>query len=784
MTQKLYRFCISALSYWLVANFAGQVLEIPEKVFGIAAFIPPILGFMWGVPAVLGVYAGALLVVPELQSALETGDWLLHFARGTSVLLTALLPRFLWRKIWKDSPFALDVATLRKFLTVMFIAFAVSSALRGVTAAEEDVNALAGLVKSPSPVFYAAACFLNDFLIAIFFDTACFFILVRMNYPFYSERNEPPVAASDISSSKTWLIALGSYMLFPLSAIYIDLFQLYGLDNVETWLHFIAECLTLVDIYLVMMLYLLLQYRRSIMMEVVFLVTQTVFLSASVLGFGSSLAIDNMSNDHANESLHEMSVICRERLYRTFFSVRQAVDGMKLQAVNDIESYERLAGDSEYRREYLERMKRNFDFTAVGIEGSISFYLRFIPEIEGTKGGFSMQREYARWEGALSDFVEREPIDLAPYSPEDTQNVGWYYLPMRNHSATWIEPYVDAVTGFYVISYVAPMFIDGKFIGVVGMDIDFNYIIQELRRMSIYDYGYVYIMDRNNVVLYHRDQPQGSQLHPNPDFREIEVYLTNGMWLGIAIPLSRVYDARTHTLMHFIASIIIVAMLISFASIYLASRAVRPLAGMIDAAQRIAAGDLNVKIAYESHNEIGILVNSIHEMASRLEIYVYRDKLTGLRNSAAYIGKSAELDAQRNFAPDLAYAVIIFDVNFLKKTNDNYGHAAGNELLRHAAKVIHEVFSRSLVYRTGGDEFAAILEGSDYANRDALINLFDEKLAQECFLAAGDTINVSVARGIAIYQRGMLFADVSKKADDAMYAHKVSIKSKFGEDVR
>ena len=429
-------------------------------------------------------------------------------------------------------------------------------------------------------------------------------------------------------------------------------------------------------------------------------------------------------------------------------------------------------------------MKTEFGFTAVGIDGSISYYLRFIPEIEGTKGGFSMQREDARWEGALSPFLEREPIDLAPYDPADAQTVGWYYLPFKNGCATWIEPYVDVVTHFYVISYVAPLFLGEKFIGVVGMDIDFNFIIQEMRRMSIYDYGYVYIMDRNNIVLYHRDQKQGALFEPNPEFQEIEVYLANGMWLGIATPLSKVHDARNRILMHLIAAIIFVAMLISIVSIALASKAIKPLAGMTEAAKRIASGDLNVKISYESGNELGILVRSIREMASKLEIYVYRDKLTGLRNAAAYISKAADLDSQSKLVSELSYGVVIFDANFLKKVNDKYGHEAGNELLRHAAKVIREVFSRSPVYRIGGDEFAAILEREDYENREKLLKVFDEKVEQEHFKAAGDTLTVSVARGLGTYELGMTFSEVSKKADVAMYEHKSALKAKFGEEVR
>lgn len=798
MKEKIFRFCLSAFSYWLVASFAGNVLEIPEKIVTFAVFIPPMLGLMWGLPAAVGVYIGGLLVMPEYNNFFTAGvggasAWIWYFVRGLWVFLAGYLPYYIWHNKFthsEKSRFHLDVHTLKKFLLVMLITFAVTSIFKTITATAGELATVSNLFSAGrnSIISFVVACFVNDFLIAILFDLAWFFFLVSRGYlaanPAITSNRTPNNEKYIDEARRTWIIALSFYCLFPIALIYIDKYQIYGMDNLETWLRAIAECLTVIDIYLVLMLYLLLRYRRSIMLEVAFLVTQAVFFSAAVLGFGNSVAMNSIVDSNANESLRAMSVICRERLYRTFFCVRQAVNGMKLQVLDSIESYDRLAGDAAYRKSYLDKMKRDLNFLAVGIDGSISYYLRFIPEIEGSRGGFSMQRQDARWEGALSNFVERSPIDLAPYSPSDVANVGWYYIPMKSKTPTWIEPYVDAVTDFYVISYVAPLYVEGKFIGVVGMDIDFNFIIQELRRMSIYDYGYVYIMDRNNTVLYHKDQPQGSKFKPNPEFQEIELYLSNGMWLGIATPLSKVHDERNKNLMHMIAITIIVAMIISIVSITLAAKAVKPLSGMTEAAKRIASGDLNVKISYESGNELGILVRSIREMAAKLEVYVYRDKLTGLRNAAAYISKATELDAQKNFVPDLNYGVVIFDANFLKKVNDKYGHEAGNELLRHAAAVIKKVFANSPVYRTGGDEFAAILEGQDYDNRHELLKLFDQKVDEEHFEAAGDTLTVSVARGLGIYESDMDFAAVAKKADVAMYNHKAALKAKFGEEVR
>ena len=823
MKPSVYRFFLVAFSYWFVATFAERVLDIPEKVVGVTAFIPPVFGLMWGLPAAFGVYAGELLVMPDVMNLFAANgetDRLFYFVRGFWVFLAAWLPHVLWRNFLvrpNEDEFSLSVHTLRKFLMIMFATFVVTSAFRALTASPEDLAIAATIFGSGKTTTYSdfgLVCFVNDFFVATFFDLAWLFFLssrrfknlieYRETMPLTREKEkekerekkkgkekekekkekERKEKEQKEETHKAWLIALGFYALFPISIAYLNKYQIYGMDRIENWMRFIAECLTTIDVYLVLMLYLLLRYRRSIMMEVVFLVAQTVFFSATVLGWGSSVAMGNFVNSHANESLRAMSVICRERLYRTFFCVRQAVNGMKLQALDALESYDRLAQDPTYRSQYLDEMKRNFNAIALRTDGTIAYYLRLIPEIDGGKGGFSMEREDVRWEGALSPFVPRNIIDLDDYSPDDIKNVGWYYIPMKNKCATWIEPYVDPVTHDYVISYVAPLFVDGKFIGVIGMDVDFDFIIQELRRMSIYDYGYVYLMNRNDIVLYHRDQPQGALFQPNPDFREIELYLTNGMWLGIATPLSKIYDERNRILRHLIAAIIFVAMLISFVSITLASKAIRPLAGMTEAAKRIASGDLNVKISYESGNELGILVKSIRDMAAKLEFYVYRDKLTGLRNPAAYMGKASELDEQSSLRDDLNYGVVIFDANFLKKVNDNYGHEAGNELLRHAAKVIEKVFANSLTYRTGGDEFAAILEGQDYENRNELLRLFDEKVAAEHFQAGGETLTLSVARGLAVYESGMKFDAVSKKADAAMYNHKAALKAKFGEDVR
>ena len=787
MRQYLTRFVATACIHGLYIAFTERLFLFPSEIITFSIMMPPILGLVWGLPAALGVSAAAVIAVPYFHPDMTVQN---SVCLAIYLFLASYLPYFLWHK-WQDKSRSaiFTTKTLGRLIAIFFCTFIVTTLFRVLTVTDIDLDSVAGLFDSEknNAIFvFAFVCFVNDFFTALFFDLVIFFMLVVTGFKFHRAENFFISEEEELTTEEktVFYVLAACYLVLPMAWIFWDVYQIYGMNRLETWIKFTTECITLMDVYIVFMIYMLLKYRRSIMLEIVFLVALTVFLSAAVLGFGSSITMFQMAEQHADDSLNAMSVICRERLDRTFFCVRQAVNGMARQAVGSIESYQRFVEDPIYRRDYLLRISDDLDAIAMDTDGCISYYFRLEPAIDGYKGGFSKTRASAHWEGALSPFLRRDPMDLSP-SANDSFDRSWYYTPLKSKHATWIEPYIDPGAKSYVISYVAPIFVDGKFIGVIGMDIDFNFIIQELRRMSIYDYGYVYIMNRNNTILYHKDQEQGTQFKPNPEFQEIERYLTNGMWLGIATPLSKVHDNRNNILMHLIAAILIVAIFVSFGSIVLVSRTISPLSGMTEAAKRIASGDLNVTISYESGNELGLLVQSIREMANKLEFYIYRDKLTGVRNSAAYIGKSADLNRQAESIPDkLSYAVVLFDVNFLKKINDNLGHQAGDQLIRSASKVMTEVFLNSKIYRIGGDEFVAVLEGEDYENREKLIQLFDEKIAEETFEFGGEAIHISVARGMAIYEQGMQFTEVSKKADVEMYKHKKAIKAKFGEDVR
>jgi diguanylate cyclase (GGDEF)-like protein len=111
------------------------------------------------------------------------------------------------------------------------------------------------------------------------------------------------------------------------------------------------------------------------------------------------------------------------------------------------------------------------------------------------------------------------------------------------------------------------------------------------------------------------------------------------------------------------------------------------------------------------------VTRNIDKQKKKEEELIFRsnvDELTGLYNRRAYEDDIAE---RGDTATEANFVFVSMDVNGLKTVNDNLGHSAGDELLAGAAKCMKQCFGPyGRVYRTGGDEFAAMI----YANGSQL----------------------------------------------------------------
>lgn len=151
------------------------------------------------------------------------------------------------------------------------------------------------------------------------------------------------------------------------------------------------------------------------------------------------------------------------------------------------------------------------------------------------------------------------------------------------------------------------------------------------------------------------------------------------------------------------------------------------------------------------------------------------DRLTGLHNrgyAESRLGEAIAL-ARRT---GRVVVVALADLDRFKTVNDRYGHAAGDEVLRHTARLLRRSFRASdVIARYGGEEFVMILPETDPAAALHRIEGFRASFAASpaALPAPAGTIAVTLSVGVASWPAdGATAADLIRRADDRLYAAK------------
>ena len=160
-----------------------------------------------------------------------------------------------------------------------------------------------------------------------------------------------------------------------------------------------------------------------------------------------------------------------------------------------------------------------------------------------------------------------------------------------------------------------------------------------------------------------------------------------------------------------------------------------------------------------------------------LRSMAYTDQLTGLSNRAQFERRLDELDAEKHEHETVA--VLVFDVNDLKKVNDNYGHQEGDVLIRLAAAAISSAFVGDfLSYRIGGDEFASIYSGRESRTYiEHQIDMFFKRV-ENMNVSQPEHLKLSIAVGVAYMSvaTSESISSVFRRADRIMYENKKEMK--------
>jgi len=167
-----------------------------------------------------------------------------------------------------------------------------------------------------------------------------------------------------------------------------------------------------------------------------------------------------------------------------------------------------------------------------------------------------------------------------------------------------------------------------------------------------------------------------------------------------------------------------------------------------------------------------------HELAeanSRLAQLAVTDGLTGLYNHR-HFHERLSLEVERSARNGLPLSLLMVDVDHFKHYNDHHGHPAGDEVLRHVARLLSEGRrANDVVARYGGEEFSVILIDTAKFTGAKVAERLRERVATYDFAHSGDQPGgcLAISLGVATFPDDATTAEaLVRAADDALYAAK------------
>ena len=143
------------------------------------------------------------------------------------------------------------------------------------------------------------------------------------------------------------------------------------------------------------------------------------------------------------------------------------------------------------------------------------------------------------------------------------------------------------------------------------------------------------------------------------------------------------------------------------------------------------------------------------------------DALTGLYNRGFFEVEMARLERGREFP----ISIMMADLDYLKDTNDQNGHAAGDALLKRVAQALNAAFrAEDVVARIGGDEFAVLLPATDATAAEVSLQRVRQVIQENNAAHTGTPIRISL--GVSTAETPAPLSGVLKGADANMYREK------------
>ena len=475
-----------------------------------------------------------------------------------------------------------------------------------------------------------------------------------------------------------------------------------------------------------------------------------------------------------------------------FNSVQKSVADVATYISSDIDGL-----DDEKFALHVERIKKYFEEKANKTNGVLTYYYRIDPTVSNTVKGFW----YIDANG--NGFVEHEVTDITLYDTSDTSALVWFTVPKYQGKPVWLPPYITDNLDVKVISYNVPIYYRGSFVGVVGIEIDYSTMAEQVESIRLFNNGYAFLNDKDGNLFYHPyldvskfteettpvtpDGIIGENSFINYTFDGVQkeavwLSLSNGMRLNVTAPVTETEGNWQNLIINIIVSGVGVLIVAGLFTLIYTRQISKPLKRLTEAAELVDSGNYDYDLLYDGNDELGILTKTFKRLAGHmkdsiasLNKQIFVDALTKVKNKGAFSHYLEELQNEADSGNErLNFSLGVFDCDDLKAINDKYGHDKGDVYLETASHTICSIFKESPVFRIGGDEFSVILRGADYEKRDILIKKFDEACERINSATANEWEQARISGGFADYDpiHDGAISDVVRRADKVMYENK------------
>lgn len=170
--------------------------------------------------------------------------------------------------------------------------------------------------------------------------------------------------------------------------------------------------------------------------------------------------------------------------------------------------------------------------------------------------------------------------------------------------------------------------------------------------------------------------------------------------------------------------------------------------------------------------EVTTRTRQLSDAKGQAEVEARTDYLTGLPNRRHFL-ECLTRDIAQSERHNLPLALIMIDIDYFKEVNDQYGHAAGDEVLRRISEQLQvHIREGDVVARMGGEEFAVACLNTEQQEALALAHRLCRGVEAQTVEYDGDAIRVTVSIGLAAHEPGEGVNGLLRKSDLALYEAK------------